>query len=203
VTRLPTLLEELERRLRELGAPSAGAFRAGAAAGEVRARLAADGLRPHEDLVAWWGWHDGVELGPPRLELTGPSVDDRPETILLGPWHRVSLADAIRIRRWYRDAYERAGIGRVLPAAWIPVVATDGAGELYADTGAAGPAPLHVRDEGYVRPAPPAFDSLAAFVSALVEVIDEGLLVPDPIHPDAFAIDDARLAGGRRRLVAW
>jgi hypothetical protein len=63
------LLEELEARLRAFGAPIAGAFLPGASPERVRSALEAEGVSAHEDLVAWWSWHDGAAIddGPGHL----------------------------------------------------------------------------------------------------------------------------------------
>src|SRR4051794_37108482 len=129
---LSSLLAELEQRLRDFGAPITEAFRPGLAPERVAEELAREGLAPHVDLLVWWGWHDGAEIDAPPLE-PGPSIYLRAENTLLGPWHLLSLAEAVRVRRWLRETHDAAGIGGVFPASWVPVLVTDGGGELCAD----------------------------------------------------------------------
>ena len=201
-TELRALLDELEQRLDAFGAPIAGAFRPGAAPERVRELLAAEGVPPHEDLVTWWSWHDGVEIGASPVKH-GPGIWYRAENTVIGPWHVLSLADMVRIRRWYRETYDEAGLGHLLPASWAPVLTTDGAGELCADAAAGGRAPLHILGEGYVEPPPPQFASLAELVELVLAVFDEGLIVPGPQDPHAPWADAARLTGDKRRLAYW
>jgi hypothetical protein len=193
------LLEELEERLRAFGAPIAGAFRPGAAPERVRAALEAEGLPAHEDLVVWWGWHDGAAVDAPPVE-DGPGIYFRPENTLVEPWHVLSLEEALRNRRWYRQLYDESGLSSLLPSDWVPVLLVDGRPVLLADTGAPGPAPLHVLDEGQLEPAPPQFESLAELARLVVRAFDDGAVRPGSQDPRAPAIDPAA-AGDVRRLV--
>jgi hypothetical protein len=196
------LLDELEQKLKAYGAPIAGALRHGAAPEHVREALAAEGVPAHDDLVTWWGWHDGVEIDAPAVE-SGPGIYQRGENTLVGPWLLLSLADAIRIRRWFRELHDRAGIGHLLPDAWVPVLTTDGAGELFADAAASGAAPLHILDEGYLEVPPPQFASLAEFVELLSRAFDEGFIGPDAMDARAPQVAEAALKTDLRRLIIW
>src|SRR5439155_22572321 len=49
------------RRFSDLDAPIASAFRSGAKEGDMRQVLDAEGVAAHDDVLAWWGWHDGAE----------------------------------------------------------------------------------------------------------------------------------------------
>jgi len=75
-------LEELERRLREFGAPIVDAFGPGIAADEIRAVFDAERLDAPDDVVAWWGWHDGAVLSDAPPVLSGPGVYLRSENTL-------------------------------------------------------------------------------------------------------------------------
>jgi len=199
---LPALLDELEQRLRAFGAPIAGAFRPGAAPERVREALAAEGVKPHDDLVIWWGWHDGAEVLPPAPS-DPPIPPDSGENMLLGPWHVVSLDESVRFRRWQRNEYEALGMGDLIPQSWVPVLVAGEAGELWADVEADGPAPLQIRDEGYLGSEPPQFASLEEFVRLAIRAFDEGLVGPDPMFGTAPGLGDAALQTDLRRLIVW
>jgi hypothetical protein len=193
------LLEELEERLRAFGAPIAGAFRPGAAPERVRAALETEGLPAHDDLVAWWSWHDGAAVDAPAVD-DGPGIYFRPENTLVEPWHVLSLEEALRNRRWYRRLYDDSGLSGLLPPDWVPVLLVDGRPVLLADAGSAGPAPLHVLDEGQLEAPPAQFASLAELAQLVVRAFDEGAVRPGRQDPRTPAIDpDA--AGDARRLV--
>jgi hypothetical protein len=193
---LRDLLEELEARLRAFGAPIAAAFLPGTAPERVRAALDAEGVPAHEDLVAWWGWHDGVTIDAPQVD-EGPGIFFRGENTLLEPWHVLSLEEALRNRRWFRGVDDR------LPAEWIPVALVDGRPVLLADAGAEGPAPLHILDEAQLGLPPVLFASLHEFVALVVGAFDAGAVRPSPMDARAPAADPERLGGELRRLAFW
>jgi hypothetical protein len=137
-----------------------------------------------------------------RVE-SGPGIYQRGENTLVGPWLLLSLADAIRIRRWLRQLHDETGLAHLLPEAWVPILTTDGAGELCADSAAPGAAPLHILDEGYLEPPPPQFASLSEFVELLLKAFDEGLIVPDAMDSRAPQVSEAALKTDLRRLIIW
>jgi hypothetical protein len=157
--------------------------------------LEAEGLRAHADLVTWWAWHDGAAGHDVAPDYTGPGIYCRPETTLIGPWHAISLADALRIRRWYLDY----GVMET----WAPVVQFEGQPVLCAEALAADEsAPLYIVDEGVLPGTPPQFESLADFVRTVLRLFDEGLVVSHPEHPRVPYFDvphDRDL----RRLCFW
>jgi hypothetical protein len=57
---LGELLQELESELREVGVPVDTAFRSGASAPQLRAAFASIGIAVPDEIVVWFGWHDGV-----------------------------------------------------------------------------------------------------------------------------------------------
>jgi hypothetical protein len=192
---LRPLLDELERRLGEYGAAVIEAFRPGAPAERVRAELEADGLPAHDDLVTWWGWHDGAAGRDVEPGYAGPGIYFRPQTTLIGPWHAISLEDARRIRRWYRD--------QGLMETWVPVLQFEGRPVLCADPYADGDAPLYVVDEGVLPGTPPQFASLADFVRTVLRLFEEGLVVPHPEHLRVPWFEDEALDRDLRRLCFW
>jgi len=191
---LRELLEELDERLRAFGAPIAGAFLPGTAPERIQAALQAEGVPAHEDLIAWWSWHDGAAIDAPPVD-DGPGIFFRGENTLLEPWHVLSLNEALRNRRWFRELDDR------LPAEWIPVALVDGRPVLLADAGAEGPAPLHILDEGQLGPPPVLFASLREFVELVVRAFDAGAVRPSPMDARAPAADAEQLDGELRRLA--
>jgi hypothetical protein len=193
---LRPLLDAFENRLREYGAPVVEALRPGAPPERVRAKLEAEGLGAHDDLVTWWGWHDGAVRHDVDPDYEGPGIFFRPETTLVGPWHAISIADALRIRRWYRD--------QGLMETWVPVAQFEGQPVLCAETATpAGDPPLHIVDEGVLPGAPPQFASLADFVRTVLRLFDDGLIVPHPEQARVPWFDAAVLDGDLRRLCVW
>src|SRR5206468_1127708 len=95
LSELPSLLHELERRLQAFGAPIVEAFCPGVSAETVRHALAAEGVRAPRDLIAWWGWHDGVTLADAPSIDSGPGVYLRSENTLVEDWHVLSLVDFV------------------------------------------------------------------------------------------------------------
>ena len=197
-TELRPLLEELERRLREFGAPIVDAFGPGIAADEIRAVFDAERLDAPDDVVAWWGWHDGAVLSDARRVLSGPGVYLRSENTLIEDWHVLSLGEATRTHRWFREDSD------LLPAGWFPILVTGAKPTLWIDCSAGpdAPAPLYV-DEHLPEPARPLFPSLANFVGASIRAFDEGLILPHPEDPRVPMFDAAALPGDLRRLVFW
>jgi hypothetical protein len=193
---LRELLEELEATLRAFGAPISGAFLPGTAPERVRATLEAEGVPAHEDIVAWWSWHDGAEVDAPAID-DGPGIFFRAENTLLEPWHVLSIDEALRNRRWLLEVDDR------LPAEWVPVAIVDGQPILLADAGATGPAPLHILDEGQLESPPVQFASLHEFVELVLGAFAAGAVRPSQMDARAPAADAARLDGDLRRLAFW
>ena len=111
--------------------------------------------------------------------------------------------DAFRIRRWHLETHHALGMAQVFPASWLPVLTTDGAGELCADTSVQGPAPLFIRDEGYFGAEPPKFASLAELAHCILQIFGAGLVVRADHDSRVPSADLATLAPGQRRLVIW
>ena len=201
---LPSLLDELEGRLRAFGAPIVDAFRPGAPAEDVRSALAAEGQRAHGDAVAWWGWHDGVTIhDAPPIE-TGTGVHLRSENTLVEDWHVLSLADAVRTHRWVRDDYAQAGAPELFPRSWFPILTTGAFPTLWIDcsVGDDEPAPLYV-DEHLPKPEGPLYRSVADFVAMTIRAFDEGLVREHPEDPRVPIFDAPTLPDELRRLSYW
>lgn len=186
------------------GAPIAEAFSPGLPGGEVRAVLDAEGLQAPEDVVAWWGWHNGAVLSDAPPVLSGPGVYLRSENTLVEDWHVLSLAEATRTHRWFRANYADAGAAELLPAGWFPILVTGAKPAMWIDCtpGADTLAALYV-DEHLPEPAGPLFPSLANFVGAIIRAFDEGLIRPHPEDARVPAFDALALSGDLRRLAYW
>jgi hypothetical protein len=199
---LALLLSELEKRLREYDAPIARVFRPGANPQCVRATLSAAGLESHDDLVVWWGWHDGAEAVPPG-SMTSAT------TSLISPWFMPTLEDAIRLRRErhqiLRQAHEEYGAasaGALFPQSWLPVVTTELGSDLCADTAAAGPAPLHTISKE-VEVSLNHFESLSEFVQLILDAFEKGLVEFHARAPDLLTFVWDELPPNMRRLATW
>jgi len=199
---LASLLSELEKRLREYHAPIAEAFRPGAQPEHLRAALSAAGLEPHDDLVVWWGWHDGAEAVPPG-SITSST------TSLISPWFMPTLEDAIRLRRERHlilrevdEEYEAVNLGALFPQSWLPVATTELGSDLCADTAAAGPAPLHTISKE-VEVSLNHFESLSEFVALILYAFEQGLVEFHALAPDLLTFVWDELPSNMRRLATW
>ena len=197
MSELQPLLEELERRLRAFGAPIVDAFCPGLPPDEIRAVFDAEGLNAPDDAVAWWGWHDGVALLDAPPIVSGPGVYLRSENTLIEDWHVLSLGDATRTHRWFREDFD------LLPPGWFPILATGAKPTMLIDcsAGPEAPAPLYV-DEHLPEPEP-LFPSLANFVAAIIRAFDEDLIEPHPEDPRVPRFDAQALPSDLRRLAFW
>ena len=185
---LGTLLSELEGRLRAFGAPAAGALRPGLSPDRVRAALP----RAHEDILTWWGWHDGSAAATTPPGYTGPGLFFGAETALVAPWHLLSLDDAVRIRSWLTQE-------DATPEAFVPVLQFEGQPVLCVGEDGA----VHVVDEGVLQPSPAQFASLAELVALLVGLFDAGLVGTHPEDDRVPWLELAALSGDARRLLVW
>jgi hypothetical protein len=200
---LPALLGGLEDRLRRFGAPVVEAFRPGAPPDHMRAVLAAEGLAAPDELLEWWGWHDGADT--PAVD-EGPGIVERPENTLVASWHLLSLGDAVRIRRWVLDDYATIGAPGVVPSTWIPLLHFTGTPFLAADTAATGASPLYVVDGSAglpERPPSPHFASVAELVAVLVRLFDDGVVRPDPDDERVASLRSSPVTDDVRRLTRW
>jgi len=199
---LASLLSELEKRLREYHAPIAEAFRPGAQPEHLRGALSAAGLDPHDDLVVWWGWHDGAEAVPPG-SITSST------TSLISPWFMPTLEDAIRLRRERHlilrevdEEYEAVNLGALFPQSWLPVATTELGSDLCADTAAAGPAPLHTISKE-VEVSLNHFENLSEFVELILYAFEQGLVEFHALAPDLLTFVWDELPSNMRRLATW
>lgn len=199
---LERLLRRLESELASYGAPIAGALLPGLSDTAVAEALATEGLRAPADVQAWFGWHDGAHGG--KAVESGPGLDFVAENALAAGWHLLTIADALRIRRWNLNDYASIGAD-VLPASWLPVLHANEQGALCADCALDVP-PLYIVDgaAGLPEPQPrPQFDSLVDFVGTVLRLFDEGLVRPDPELPGVVGVDFGELDADLRRLKTW
>ena len=208
-TELQRSLERLEQALCDYGAPIVQAFRPGLAPDAVSGALRAEGLAPHDDVVTWFGWHDGADVAPPQRDDSGDVVRYGGESVLVGPWWMFQLGRALNDRRDALDAQAediaRFGAGAAsFTAGWLPLATSEGAGELCVDTTAPGPAPLWIHDpETRDGRTSPQFTSLLDLAETLVEVLDRRLVIPHPHDDRAAMVDHSRLPPDLLRLCSW
>jgi hypothetical protein len=208
-TELQRSLVRLEQALRDHGAPIAQAFRPGLPPGDVAEALRAEGLAPHDDVIAWFGWHDGADVAAPHRDESGDVIRYGGESVLVGPWSMFELRRALSDRRQALDAQAadvaRFGDGAAsFAAGWLPLATSEGAGELCIDTTAAGVAPLWIHDpETQDGRRSPQFASLVDLADALVAVLARRLVVPHPHDDRAAMVDHSRLPSTLRRLSSW
>jgi len=203
-------LARLEEVLRRYGAPIVDAFRPGLDASYVDDVLRSEGLVPHPDAVAWFGWHDAAEVAPPVHADDGSVIRYGCETVLVGPWWMLTLAQSLEYRRMHLSitggSIELHGAGDADPAreSWLPIATSEGAGELCLDTAAAGAAPLYVLDpESLCEGTPEQFASLAEFAAAMTRAVEDGHVTPHPHDSRAPMIDASQLPDDLRPLAYW
>jgi hypothetical protein len=208
---LHAALERLEQALRGYGAPIVDAFRPGLDASFVSDLLRSEGLDPHRDTLTWFGWHDAAEIGPPAHADDGTVIRYGCETVLVGPWWMLTLAQSLEYRRTHlqiiRDSvelYGEVGAADLALESWLPIATSEGAGELCLDTAAAGAAPLYVLDqESLHEGTPQQFASLAEFAAAMTRAVEQGHVIPHPHDSRAAMIDSSELPNDLRPLAYW
>ncbi len=170
---LRAALDELERRLRDFGAPVVEHLLPGRAATEVGEVLGRYGLEAPAELTTLWGWHDGT--ASERYE----------DTRLVGHWHVMSLEQAADTHALHREIYDDPRSDPAgYPQGWFPTL-------LYWDGPFAavdcrgrvpGERPLYVVDPQSDLPADPPtpqFASVRDLVETLVRFFDLGVVVRD------------------------
>ena len=132
------------------------------------------------------------------------------ETVLVGPWWMLTLAQSLEYRRMHLSitggSIELHGAGDADPAreSWLPIATSEGAGELCLDTAAAGAAPLYVLDPESLREGTPEqFASLAEFAAAMTRAVEDGHVTPHPHDSRAPMIDASQLPDELRPLAYW
>ena len=132
---LDAALDRLEEALRGYGAPIVDAFRPGLDASYVSDVLRSEGLDPHPDALTWFGWHDAAEIAPPEHADDGTVIRYGGETVLVGPWWMLTLAQSLEYRRMHlqitRDSIELYGDvdeAVIAPESWLPIATSEGAG---------------------------------------------------------------------------
>jgi hypothetical protein len=132
------------------------------------------------------------------------------ETVLVGPWSMLTLAQSLEYRRMHLQINESielcggAGDAVLAPESWLPIATSEGAGELCLDTAAAAAAPLYVLDrETMHEGTPEQFASLADFAAALTRAVEDGHVIPHPHDSRAPMIDASQLPDDLRPLAHW
>jgi hypothetical protein len=121
-------------------APVVAHWRPGLERAEIVSRLEADGVYPHPDLLAWYGWHDGTDT-PSATQPAGWLLT-RPENHLCLSLHVPTLAQASTQRAFavsLNADWEQVGVEPYRPG-WHPVlISSDGWHVCLDSDGSAGP----------------------------------------------------------------
>lgn len=182
---LEVALAALEAELVRLRAPLARHWRSGAEPDAVGRQLESCGAAALPDLVSWFGWHGGTEVGPTTASRA-PSLSD--DTCLFGVWHLPSLGQATVLHHAALALEAEAGAAAVLGTGWykdgwFPVlVALDGWLACVDTTGTAGAVgslfvwdPHAANDPFDLRPWYPGLTDL---VTAIVGAYRHGRVTP-------------------------
>ena len=168
------------------------------------------GLAPHPDALAWFGWHDAAEIAGPVYDDDGSVIRYGGETVLVGPWWMLTLAQSLEYRRVHLqingsiELCGEAGDPVLAPESWLPIATSEGAGELCLDTAAAAAAPLYVLDRETMHEGmPEQFASLAEFAAAMTRAVEQGHVIPHPHDSRAAMIDASQLPDDLRPLAYW
>jgi hypothetical protein len=193
---LQAALDELERRLRDFGAPVVERLRPGLTSSAIAGELRQHDLEAPVELRTLWGWHDGTDSDLYR--------DNR----LVGGWHLLRLDQAVEHHRVHREIYDDPSIGLAgYPRGWFPtLVYTNGPFAAIDCTGdTEGERPLYVVDphgELPADPPTPQFGSLRQLVEILVRFFDDGLVVRDDVLGGA-KVEWERIPDDLREIGYW
>jgi hypothetical protein len=169
-------LERLEGLWRKQAAPIAAALAPGALPNATRAHLESAGFRPTEELLEWYGWHDGVVGGSPygaTLINTGLELHSCREAVSRYGFLR-------EIAQQVSPSLEKSDI--VWPRGWLPLMWLEGdhlAIDLDERSRDRGRIFLQGREEPALDLASSA-ESLTAFVQRLISVLENRLTSWDP-----------------------
>lgn len=196
MTSLRSLLPQLEVHLAEQHAPIVGHLRPGADRRQIEAALGERGVAPSEELLTWWGWHDGTDLA----ERYGGTFVPQPGNRLLTSWHLASVAESVDTY----DLMQRIWEG-TLPPGWWPVLGMSVPAQLCADTAGSGALFLVDVHSGLPDDPPqPLADSLTDFIRLLLDLFEAGAVVPSSSSPSGgLQLDVARLPRQLRFTEYW
>jgi cell wall assembly regulator SMI1 len=192
------LLERLDQRLIEIGAPIAKAWRPGLTDADMDALVSELGLSLSAEIRLWWGWHDGIE-GPSLLPTVG------------GGWAPISLHDAVQDTIQQR---EKAALWRQeFPGnpigdwadSWITFCATPSPARLASDCGAPDGSltpVLYFDPEFNEDPRQPKAVSMGELVHIWLGALDDGTWHIDPATGDFALLDPTELVEAKGRDVA-
>jgi hypothetical protein len=90
-----------------------------------------EGLAPHRDALAWFGWHDAADIAPPVHADDGTVLRYGCETVLVGPWWMFTLAQALETRRMHlrilRNGIDLDGADdAAFVESWLPIARPKG-----------------------------------------------------------------------------
>ena len=169
-------LRRLERELEVVGAKIVDHLQPGSPASDIEAELsAAISVEPHEDLLAWYEWHDGTDIPQPL----GPyGVHRTSGQQLIGGWYLLGLADAVPCHQRIHADARRSGHPDWYPDRWFPILQYLTGGFLCLDTTRSGDGHLYIYDAHADLPdvpPTPQFDSIAGLADTFADLIGSGV----------------------------
>jgi cell wall assembly regulator SMI1 len=164
-----TQLERLEALWAEQGTPLVEHLRPGLTNEEIERELEPLGLRLPSEAALWWGWHDGVPSGQPRV--MGGSC-----------FRFLTLGDAVREYHSSRRVAETAArtedeADHLWHPSWLPITNTGYGGVIACDCSVAtqDPTPIRMVDWGGKEDSDvPVAESFGQMVAWWIDAMERG-----------------------------
>jgi cell wall assembly regulator SMI1 len=160
------LLDELEGRWRELGAPIAKALRPGLSDEQMDVLTAPFGVRLPREARRWWAWHDGATAAPGREpELIGPGISFLP------------LVDAVTRREMIKGVLRDAvgeQIGPGWKQTWLPLNSSKYSVVIDCQVAFEDPVPVYSFSFEFGATREPGCRSIGELVTIWIGAIDRG-----------------------------
>jgi cell wall assembly regulator SMI1 len=168
-------LANLERAMREAGAPVVGEFRPGASSERLDDAAEEIGLPLPPQLRLWWEWHDGVAVG--ESGAVEPLYPQGPQML--------SLREALETYRSYREAAKRSADPALAPPwdhpdhlfrpFWVPILSASHAAIFVCDASDGATCPVLCIDPQYEEVAAPQTASLGELVTWIRQAYEAGV----------------------------
>lgn len=167
---LGLLLAEYENRLRDLGIPTRELLRPGVSRGRVIDTMAEIGLTPPEELIVWFGWHNGAVYPSPIEEKGVPSM--------VISHYGQSLSVEVAVEKHKLRSTFPAEIGWNYDPGWL-TLGPDSFGIAVKCNDAVGDVPLvrHVNDEHPLRDLESSHQvvSLCTLIAWQIDALEQGV----------------------------
>jgi cell wall assembly regulator SMI1 len=195
------LLERLDQRLRDLGAPVTTIWRPGLSDGQMDELTETIGLTLPTEARAWWSWHDGVEHGLIR-----------PQPAIGTGWVPLPLAEAVRQATVYRDISAREvdadgylDLRGEWSMSWIALCGNPSPERLACECAVPAEAPspaIYFDPEGNDEPQRPKAASIGEVIHIWLEALDDGTWHIDPSTGHFALLDPTELLHAKGLDVA-